>query len=103
MRLRSHTAIPVRSDPPRSLARAVGVRDPQGSRRCDDSGCQVLRMVRLQLSSQGEICKPALLELLGADSFEERTQGLDINIAAQSLILNQTGDLQKFWVHAWVV
>jgi hypothetical protein len=54
-------------------------------------------------SSQGEICKPVLLELLGADSYEERTQGLDINIAAQSLILNQTGDLQKFWVHAWVV
>jgi hypothetical protein len=48
-------------------------------------------MVRLQLSSRGEICKPVLLELLGADSYEERTQGLDINIAAHSLILNQTG------------
>lgn len=100
------TAIPYRETgperSPRSLARAVGVR-PQGPRRCDDSGCQVLRMVRLQLSSRSEICKPVLLELLGADSYEERTAGRDINIAAQSLILNQTGALQKFWVHAWVV
>lgn len=101
------TAIPYRDTSPerspRSLARALGVRDPQGPRRCDDSGCQVLRMVRLQLSSRGEICKPVLLELLGADSYDERTEGRDINIAAHSLILNQTGARQKFWVHEWVV
>jgi hypothetical protein len=60
-------------------------------------------MVRLQLSSRSEICKPVLLELLGADSYEERMEGRDINIAAHSLILNQPRALQKFWVHAWVV
>ena len=101
------TAIPYRDTSPerspRSLARAVGVRDPQGPRRCDDSGCKVLRMVRLQLSSRSEICKPVLLELLGADSYDERTEGRDINIAAHSLILNQSRALQKFWVHEWVV
>jgi hypothetical protein len=36
-----------------------------------------------------------LLELLGADSYEERTEGRDINIAVHSLILNQpTGFLE---------
>jgi len=60
-------------------------------------------MVRLQLSSRSAICKPVLLELLAADSYEERTEGRDVNITAHSLILNQSRAFQKFWVHAWVV
>jgi hypothetical protein len=60
-------------------------------------------MVRLQLSSRSEICKPALLEPLATDSYEEGTEGRDINIAAHSLILNQSRALLKLCVHAWVV
>jgi len=47
-------------------------------------------MVRLQLSSRSAICQPVLRELLAADSYEERTEGRDIHIAAYSLILNQS-------------
>jgi len=60
-------------------------------------------MVRQQLSSRSEICKPVLLEVLAADSYEERTEVRDINIAAHSLILDRSRALQKFWVHAWVI
>jgi len=52
-------------------------------------------MVWLQLSSRSEICKPVLQELLGADSCEERTEGRDINIAAYSLILNQSTGIRS--------
>jgi len=49
-------------------------------------------MVHLQLSSGSEICKPVLL---GADSCEERTEGRDINIAAHSVILNQSTGMRS--------
>jgi len=39
----------------RTLARTAWVWDSQGSRRRHDPGCQVLRNVRMQLSSQSAI------------------------------------------------
>ena len=52
-------------------------------------------MVHLQLSSGSEICKPVLLELLAAHSYEERKEGRDINIAAHSLILNPSTGMRS--------
>ena len=73
-----------RSD--RSLAAAARAWDTSGPRRCDDSGCQVLRMVRMQLSSQRAIPRWVLFQVLADDFRFGCTKGREPSVSTHSLI-----------------